>query len=50
MADHMRKEKGNPLPLWDKISVIAKEEYWKRKDLKEAARILGYVTTWVAQV
>ena len=27
MADHIWKEKGNHLPLWDEVKIIDKEEY-----------------------
>ena len=43
MADHIWKEKGNLLLLWDKVKIIDREEYWKRRHLKEAAHMLGYV-------
>ena len=42
MADHIWKEKGNHQPLWDS-KIIDKEEHWKRRCLKEAAHMLGYV-------
>ena len=45
MADYIWKEKRNYLPLWDKVKIIDREEHWKRKHLKEAAHLLGYVVT-----
>ena len=27
MADHIWKEKGNHLPLWDKVKIIDREEH-----------------------
>ena len=27
MADHIWKEKGNHLPLWNKVKIIDREEY-----------------------
>ena len=35
IADHIRKEKGNHLPLWDEVKTINREEHKIR--LKEAA-------------
>ena len=43
MADHIWKEKGNHLPLWDNVKIIDREGHWKRRRLKEAAHMLGYV-------
>ena len=43
MADHIWKEKGNHLPLWDKVKIIDREEHWKTRRLKEPAHMLGYV-------
>ena len=43
MADHIWKEKGNHLPLCDKVKIINKEEHRKRRRLKEAAHMLDYV-------
>ena len=33
MADHIWKEKGNHLLLWDKVKIINREEHWKRRRL-----------------
>ena len=41
MADQW-KEKGNYLPLWDKVKIIYREGHWKRC-LKEVAHMLGHV-------
>ena len=35
MADHIRKEKGNHLPLWDKVKIIDRDEPWRLSHLKE---------------
>ena len=40
MADH--KEKGNHLPLWDKVEIIDRAERWRIRRLKESAHMLGY--------
>ena len=42
MADHIWKEKGNHLPLWDKVEIIDKAEHWRIRRLKESAHMLGY--------
>ena len=42
MADHIWKEKGNHLPLWDKIKIIDREEHWRIRCLKESVHMLGY--------
>ena len=39
MADHIWKEKGNHLPLWDKVEII---KHWRIRRLKELALMLGY--------
>ena len=38
MADHIWKEKGNHLPLWDKIEIIDR----RIRRFKESAYMLGY--------
>ena len=42
MADHIWKEKGNHLPLWDKIEIIDRAEHWRIRYLKESAHMLDY--------
>ena len=42
MADHIWKEKGNYLPLWDEVDIIDSAEYWRIRRLKESAHLLGY--------
>ena len=42
MADHIWKEKGNHLPLWDKVEIINRAEHWRISRLKESAHMLGY--------
>ena len=33
MADHIWKEKGNHLPLWDKVEIIDRDEHWRIRRL-----------------
>ena len=47
MADPIWKEKGNDLPLWDKVKIIDREDHWKSRRLKEAAQMLGYVDCYI---
>ena len=42
MADHIWKEKGNQLPLWDKVEIIDRAEHWRIRCLKESVHMLGY--------
>ena len=42
MADHIWKEKGNHLPLWDEVEITDRAEHWRIRRLKESAHILGY--------
>ena len=42
MADHIWKEMGNHLPLWDEIEIIDRAEHWRIRHLKESAHMLGY--------
>ena len=42
MADHIWKEKGNHLPLWDEVEIIYREEHWRIRRLKESEHMLGY--------
>ena len=42
MADHISKENGNHLPLWDKVEIIHRAEHWRIRRLKESAHKLGY--------
>ena len=41
-ADNIWKEKGNHLPLWNKVEIIDRER-WRIRRLKESAHILGYI-------
>ena len=41
MADDIWKEKGNHLPLWDKVEIIDRVD-WRIRRLKESAHMLGY--------
>ena len=43
MANYIWKEKGNHLPLWDKVKIIDKEKHCWIKRLKESAHMLGYL-------
>ena len=38
MADHIWKQKGNHLLLWDKVEIIDRED-WRIRRLKESARV-----------
>ena len=42
MVDHIWKEKGNHLPLWDEVEIIDRAEHWKIRRLKESACMLSY--------
>ena len=42
MADHIWKEKGNNLPLWDEDEIIEREEHWRIRHFKEPVRMLSY--------
>ena len=42
IAEHVWKENGNHLPLWDEVKILDREEHWKLRKLKEAAYMLGY--------
>ena len=41
MADHIWKEKGNNLLLWDEIKIIDREEHWRIRRLNESVHMLG---------
>ena len=42
MADHIGKEKGYHLPLWNEVEIINREEHWRIRCLKESAHMLSY--------
>ena len=42
VADHLWKEKGNHLPLWNEVKIIGCEEHWRIRRYKESAHMLGY--------
>ena len=42
MADHIWKENGNHLALWDKVEIIDRAEHWRIRRLKESAHMLGF--------
>ena len=42
VVDNIWKEKGNHLPLWDKVEIIDRAEHWRIRRLKVSAHILGY--------
>ena len=42
MADHIWKEKGNHLLLWNEVEMIDRAEHWRIRRLKESAQMLGY--------
>ena len=37
IVDHIWKEKGNHLPLWDKVKIIDRDEHWRK-----SVHMLGY--------
>ena len=39
MADHIWKEKGNHLPLWDKVEISDRAKHWRIRPLKESAHV-----------
>ena len=41
MADHIWKEKGNHLPLWDEVEIIDRGEHWRIRRLKESGHMVG---------
>ena len=42
VAYHIWKEKGNHLPLWNKVEIIDRAELWRIRRLKESAHMLSY--------
>ena len=42
MVDHIWKETGHHLPLWDKVEIIDRAEHWKIRPLKKSAHMWGY--------
>ena len=42
ISDHIWKEKGNHLPLWDEIEIIDSAEHWRIRRLKESPHMFGY--------
>ena len=42
MTDHIWKEKGNCLPLWDKVIIIDRDEHWGIRHLRESAHMLDF--------
>ena len=42
MADHIWKEKGNHLPLWDEFEIVDRVKHWRIRRLKESAHMWGY--------
>ena len=42
MADHIWKENGNHLALWDKVEIIDRAEHWRIRHLKESAHMSGH--------
>ena len=41
IADHIWKEKGNHLPLWDKVEIIDRAEHWRIGRRKEISTHVG---------
>ena len=42
MADHILKEKGNHVPLYDAVKIIDRDEHWRIRRFKASAHMLGY--------
>ena len=42
MADHIWKEKGNHLLLWDEVKIINRKGQWRIRYLKKSVHIMGY--------
>ena len=42
IADHIWKEKGSHLPLWDEVEITDRAKDWRIRRLKESAHMLGY--------
>ena len=42
MANHIWKEKENPLLWWDIVKIIDREEHWRIRRLKKSADMLVY--------
>ena len=42
MVDHIWKEKGIHLLLWEEVEIIDRAEHWRIRRLKELAHMLGY--------
>ena len=38
-AEHIWKEKGSLLPLWDEVQIIDRVEHWRIRRLKESAHV-----------
>ena len=39
IADHIWKEKGNHLPLWDKVEMVDRAEHWRIRCLTESVQV-----------
>ena len=42
IADHIWKEKGNHLLLWEEVKAYMGDLHWRMRYLKVAANMLGY--------
>ena len=42
MVDNIWKEKGNHLPLWDKVKITDREKHWRIRRLKKSVHMSGY--------
>ena len=42
MADHIWKEKGNHLSLWDEVEIIDRAAHWRIRRLLESSHMAGY--------
>ena len=41
IVDHIWKEKGNHLPLWDKVEIIVRAEHWRIRRIKGVSTYVG---------
>ena len=40
VAEHIWKEKGNHMPLWEKKQILDRESHWRVRRLKESAYMM----------
>ena len=39
-----------PIPLWDEVKIVDRDDHWRIRHLRESVYMLGYSTYWVDQV